>query len=280
MKKPIAIATLIAAGMIATGCTVTAPAPDEAGIVYNAGPVAKTEFQSCVEPGGRDFSDPLDVKYLYPAGQRTLVFSHEGENGKGRDRASFSAPTKDQVNVTIDGQVRFRLNTDCDTLRKFHEAIGLKFQNDGKVDWTGILATYLEQPLNRAITEATQGFGWAEVYSDPAKKAEWEHKVKDLLPKFVEQAAGGKYFTDIDVTLQKPILPADLQKALEAAQTAAQQAKAQEQRNVQVDAELEAIRKLVAVLGQDGYIVYKAIQDGKVTVIPVPQGSPVVVPGK
>lgn len=35
---------------------------------------------------------------------------------------------------------------------------------------------------------------------------------------------------------------------------------------------------LVKVLGSNGYILYKAIQDGKITVLPVPMGNPLSLP--
>ena len=49
---------------------------------------------------------------------------------------------------------------------------------------------------------------------------------------------------------------------------------------MQVQSELQSIKALVAVLGPDGYVAYQAIKDGKISVIPIPQGSSVVVQPK
>ena len=263
-------ATLLAIPAIAA-CTVTNPNPDENGLVYNKGPVSDTTFDKCVEPGGKDFSSMFDASYTYPAGQRYFVFTSEET---GRDRSPYQAPTRDAVTVGVEGQMRFELTSDCELLRQFHEKIGLR--NKGDEGWQTVLRTYLDQPLNRAITEVTQERDWKSLYSDPKAKASWEKAVMDKLPAYIKQAAGGDYFTNISLTLQKPILPGDLTDALQAAQTAQQQKSAQESRNTQIDVELEAIRKLVEVLGADGYVAYKAVQEGKVQVLPIPQGANLV----
>lgn len=274
-KKPFALIAALAATVIATtGCTVVNPNPDENGILYDKGPISDTTFDQCVTPGSRVFAGPFDGGYTYPAGQRYFVFT-QGEDG--RDREPYQAPTKDAVTVGIEGQMRFELTGDCELLRQFHEKIGLR--NKGDDGWRTILRTYLDQPLNRAITEVTQGRDWKSLYADPKAKAEWEKAVMEKLPAYIEQASGGAYFTDISLTLQKPILPDDLTSALQSAQTAQQQEQAQASRNSQIDVELESIRKLVEVLGQDGYVAHEAIKSGKVSILPIPQGVPLAVNG-
>lgn len=269
--RKFAIAALIAAPAL-TACTVANPAPDQNGILYDKGIVSDTEFNRCIAPGEKSFSSAFDQAFEYPAGQRSYVFS--AEEG-GRDRAPYSAPTKDAVTIGVEGQMRFELTSDCELLRQFHEKIGLRYQNED--GWLTILRTYLDQPLNRAVAEVTQGMDWKALYSDPAAKAKWEKDIAEKLPTYINQAAGGAYFVNVGVTLQKPVLPSDLTDALQAAQTAQQQKSAQESRNDQIDVELEAIRKLVEVLGADGYVAYKAVQEGDVQVLPIPQGTGVVV---
>lgn len=274
-KKSLAfVAAASAALVLTTGCTVASPGPDETGILYDKGPLSNTEFNQCVGAGQRVFAGPFDGSYTYPAGQRHFVFSAAED---GRDREPYQAPTKDAVTVGVEGQMRFELTSDCDLLRQFHEKIGLRHKGDE--GWQRVLRTYLDQPLARAVTEVTQEREWKNLYSDPKAKAEWEQAVMKRLPAYIEQAAGGAYFTNVSLTLQKPILPGELTDALQAAQTAKQQETAQQSRNAQIDVELESVRKLVDVLGADAYVAYRAVQDGKVQVLPIPQGSPVAVAG-
>lgn len=276
MKKYIAAGAIALMGL--TGCTVTNPNPDENGVLYDKGPIRDTEFAACVAPGEKKFSSLMDASYTYPAGQRHFVFQGKPEEDiAGRDRSLYEAPTEDAVTVGVEGQLRFELTGDCELLKQFHEKIGLRYQGDD--GWTTILNTYLSQPLNRAITETTQGKEWKDLYSKPEVKAEWEKEVTEKLNVYVEQAAGGNYFTNIALTLQKPVLPDDLTKALQAAQTAQQENIAQESRNDQIDTEMLAIRKLVDILGPEAYVTYKAVQDGKIQVLPIPAGTAVAVGG-
>lgn len=270
MKKFSIIAPIAAGLMLLTGCSIANTAPDQAALHYSAGPFSATSFDNCIDPGQRNIDGPSDQHFYYPAGQRSFVFDDSANESK--DSGSFSAPSKDQVQLTLSGQVTFELNTDCDTLREFHEKIGLKD------DWDAILKTYFAQPLNRALTDATQQFAWGDLYSNiDNAQPKWEAKVKELLPNYIMQATGGEYFINISTTLQRPTVSPELNAAIEQTAQAIQQNKAQQERNVQVQSELESIRALVAVLGPDGYNTYQAIKDGKIQVVTIPQGSAINV---
>ena len=272
MKKALLIAS-IAAMLMLTGCSIANTAPDQAELHYNAGPLSATTFSNCIDPGTRSIDGPSDEHFYYPAGQRSFVF--DDSDNASKDSTAFSAPSKDQVSLTLSGQVTFELNTDCDTLREFHEKIGLKD------DWSAILKTYFAQPLNRALTDATQQFAWGDLYSNvDGAQPKWEAKVKELLPTYIKQATNGEYFINVTPTLQRPTVSPELQSAIEATAQAIQQNKAQAERNVQVQSELESIRALVAVLGPDGYNTYQAIKDGRISIIPVPQGGSINVAGR
>lgn len=270
--KRIVAATLLSVGVIgaSTACTVTNPAPDEASVVYNAGPVSKTEFQECVAPGGRTFSDPFDSSYTYPAGQRTYVFGA----GEGADTGTITVADKDGIDLGVQGQLRFTLNTECETLAQFHERIGLKAGGD----WESILVTYLDQSLRKSITEATQGQTWRELYQDPAAKAAWEKSVKEALPAAIKQATGDEYFINIDLSLQKPVLPGQLSEQLLATQRATEATLAQAEENKRLELKAEGERKLIELYGADNYVTLKAIEDGKIQILPVPQGAIINVP--
>lgn len=271
MKKKLT-ALMIAAGIALTGCTTINTQPDEQAVRYSDPMMGAKKFQECYGPSQYDMNSIMNNGYTYPAGQRVYAFQPEGGDG-----GPFSVATKDGVSLGVEGAVRFTLTTDCEDFKHFHERVGLKMKAYEDEGWREFLKVYLRAPINRALTDATQGREWAEIYSSPEAKAEWERKVAELLPRYVEQTIGGNYLVDYEVTLQKPILPEDLENALRDTQVAVQQTRAQQERNSQVDTELESIEKLVEVLGPDGYNTYQAIKDGKITVLPIPQGSDVVV---
>lgn len=270
MKKKLA-AIVAASALVLTGCMTINTQPDEQAIRYSDPSFGAKQFQECYGPSAYSMKSVFNDGYVYPAGQRVYNFSEGGDGG------TFSVATKDGVTLVVEGAVRFRLTDDCNLFREFHERIGLKisaFEDEG---WREFLKVYLRAPINRALTDATQGMEWQEIYANPEAKKSWERKVQELLPVYVEQTIGGNYVTDYEVTLQKPILPEPLENALRDTQVAVEQQKAQEARNEQVNTELESIQKLVDVLGPDAYNVYQAIKDGKVNVLPIPQGAGVFV---
>ena len=261
-------------------------APDQAGLWYKAGPLTSNKFDHCVNPSTRQlFGGIADDTFTYPAGQRTYEFAKgkvADDDGNGVDAAPITVLTKDNIELSVEGVARFTLNTDCLSLRKFHESVGIKFaaHMDGdrtSAGWRSMLRVYLRNSLQRAMNEATQEVSWKDLYNSTAEKKKWETRVNELLPRFVEQSMGGEYFENYSLTIQKPTLPEPLLNALTATQVAIQENAAQEKRNTTVKTELESIRELVKVLGPDAYNVYKAIQDGKIEVMPIPTGSGVVI---
>ncbi len=284
MRKIILIA--IMAVLALTGCSSMSTNPDEAGLVYNAGPISDTQFDVCVPPGNKEWDGPSDKHIAYPVGQRTFRF----DAGKGADSGLLVVATKDPIELGVSGVVAFELKTPrsdtdkaaCDLFKEFHEKIGNKYQpavDDSKVtaEWVEFLNDYLGVALKRALTDATQAIGWAPLYSDPLEKAKWEKQVLTLLPIYVKQAMGGDYLKINSVTIQKPDLPDDLANSIRAVQVAIQDNKAQTEKNTKITTELSSIQALVKVLGVDGYNTYQAIKDGKISVMPIPQGSGVLV---
>ena len=265
-----------------TGCTSMSTGSDTVGLVYNAGTFSNTQFDVCVPKGTKEWDGPQDKHIEYPAGQRTFRFGTD----KGVDRGVIPVTTQDPIGLDAQGFVTFEMNTSCNPIegyrggimQKFHEEIGNKYSptlNNGLTTdkWREFLNDYLGEALKRALTDGTQGYKWDALYTDPLKKAAWEKSVLDRLPRYVEQAMGGKYLIIKSVTIQKPELPKDLDDAIRGKQVAIKENEAQAERNAKVTTELKSIRDLVKVLGPDGYVTLKAIESGKVTIMPIPQGS-------
>lgn len=285
-KRTGAVAIVAAVGLLSlTACTSISTQPDEAGLTYNAGPISDTAFDTCVGPGNRDWDGPGDQHYTYPFGQRTFAFGGD----EGLDGAAISVVTSDNVTMSVSGVTTFALNTDCKTLQQFHERIGIKFQawmEDGQTTdgWRDMLNIYLKQPLEKAMDAVSKKYGYKALYSDPAVKEKWEDEIVTLASTFIKDQSGADYFCqpgyagagpcgNAVLTLQSPVPPENIRAALTAEQEAVAQNNAQKQKNETVRTELESIRELVKVLGPEAYVLYKAIQDGKVSVVPVPAGS-------
>jgi hypothetical protein len=273
LKKILTGAAALALGaVVLTGCSSVSTAPDQVALHYSGGPFSSTEFKDCVSTSTKAWDGPGDAHFVYPAGQRTYDFKGDGSGGADSPALAVVAggtgeKGKDtQVELRQEGTLTFTFSTtDCESLRSFHEKIGLKYGADkaGLKQLNELLDVYLGGPLQRALSEATQGVDWKTYYSDATVRNEVEKRATELLPGYVQELSGGEFFSNFSVQLQRPTLPAELSDALKATQVAIEQNTAQQQRNVQVQSELESIRELVEVLGPDGYNTYQAINLGR-----------------
>lgn len=271
-KKFSAGIAALAAGVLLVGCSTVQTQPDQQALRYSDPNFGAKKFEEHYPPSAYDMHSLLNESYTYPAGQRVYAFLPEGG-----DTGVLSPTTKDGITLQVAGSVRFALTDEPEMLKEFHERVGLRMVAYEDEGWREVLKVYLRAPIERALNDATQGLSWSTIYSDPEVKADWEKRVGELLPQYVEQAVGGPYFDSFGVTLQKPMLPEELEKALRDTQVAVEQTRAQEERNSQVDSELESIERLVDVLGPDGYNTYQAIKDGKIQILPVPAGTGVAL---
>jgi hypothetical protein len=282
-----------------SACASIETAPDEVAIRYNGGAVmAEAEtFANCVAPGSQEYGSAGDhTEYVYPAGQRTLKFSNDPGSDAPPLKVSAPAPGGGQpITMDVSGLVTFTPNfQDCDALRKFHETIGRKYkaylgsddaapQTDG---WAKMIGVYIKDPTDRAADNAALADNWVQLTSNADAKGRWEKRVADELigvpdangvmqPGLVEKLAGGKFFTINTVLLQRPDLPVDVQNAIAQSEAERQRAVTAEQFKAAAEsfpggapAYQEFQRQLA---------VNKAIESGQVKIIPVPQGSPVIV---
>lgn len=275
------IPVVAAAALLASACTSLSTEPDEAGLVYDAGAFSSTTFQECVKPGTLTYNGPGDEGFKYPAGQRTFDFSTDPD----AESKPLTVISKDQLELTVSGGATFTLNTDCKTLQKFHESIGLKYKADIEQDptganWAKLLRFYLGKNLDQAMDTEARKYEWLALATDPAVKAQWQDAVETQFKANVLAQAGGDYFQNLSLQTNQPQPPASVQKALEDTQRAIQENRAQKEKNEQVKTELQSIKELVDVLGPQGYVLYKALQDGRITIVPVPTGSAINVTAK
>ncbi|MGW0486191.1 SPFH domain-containing protein [Nonomuraea sp. NPDC003214] len=278
---PRKIAVLAVAGLLATACSITNVEPDEAGIVYDAGPMSSTTFQECLKPSTRDVSGPADEGYRYPNGQRTFRFS----GGDTDESKPITSASKDGATMTIYGGLTFTFSAaDCAKLRKFHEEIGRKYQAYEAGGWVEMLKFYVGGPVERAMDEATLKYNWRDLYFDSTKKAAWEKEMATLTSQYIAQIAKGDYFAGMAFILRQPEPPQKLKDAMVAEQAAMAQNNAQKQINEKLKTELESTKALVEVLGKEGAVsklnmdkLAEIAASGKVSIVYVPQGGQVAV---
>jgi hypothetical protein len=131
---------------------------------------------------------------------------------------------------------------------------------------------------------------WAELYNNEAKKSAFQTAAATEFTRLLPAAVGGDYFCgpsytgnnacgDLSFTVQKPTpLDKGIIDGLEAKQRAELAKATQEQKNQQVNVELQSVKQQVAMLGAQGYLLKTAIESGKIQFMVIPQNGNVSIP--
>lgn len=286
------ISALIALLVALSACSIANTTASEVALQYGAGPLDSRTFVQCVPSATREINDVNDDHFYYPQGQRDFTF---GE-GEGSDSAPLTSTTSDAQEVSVSGTVKLTLTNDCSEfkdpsgkvwpggkLQFFHETIASKYSAapvDGGQQmpggWSALLRNYVGAAMDRSTDNETLKFGWMQVYTDTAKKSEWEQSVLKQLPDVLKQLTQGvELFTINAVLLQKPKIQPQLIGGLTEKQAAELRAQA-------VDIDKRAAQDFPGgIPAYQAYLqqqaVNEAIKSGKVQVLPVPQGSSIIV---
>lgn len=281
MIKRILIAIVAILSVFAmSSCSSVSTEPDEVAVHYAGGSFSSKNFKGCVDTSTREYNGPGDNHYVYPAGQRTFSFT----GAEGSERGPIAVTTKDGQEVLVPGFVTFTLKTDCDTLRDFHETIGMKYKayKDGG-GWDDFLNDYVNTPLDSAMNKASlDADGWYALYSNSSVQAKFEEDVKASLPDEVTKALGEDFITINAVQISKPTVGEGLKEGLSAKEEARLQNDAQKERNAIARTKYDSMRDCrQSGLSEQACLTIYLAESGKIPFYPIPQGGAInVQPGQ
>ena len=213
MRMKILLA-LVAVVLFATGCATTSAPADLKGVHYAGGSFSSKKFSDCIDPSTRDFS-PGDRYYYYPVRQ----ISFEASESDSAERGRFTVVSSDNAQLYVPVRLTFQLDTDCETLRKFHEEIGSRYNasiqddvtDDGETTsadypqgWVDLLNDVIGKPLDNTLVRVAQQYTWQEVWNDDAVRLEMQQELQSSIEDAVNAQAGGDFFSDFTVLVQKP----------------------------------------------------------------------------
>lgn len=261
MKIRTLCALLVGLALLVTSCASASTGPDMVDVHYQGGTFSSKKFVDCVDPSTRTGFHPGDKYYGYP----TRQISYDATGGKDSESSSFTVVSADNAEMRVPATVTFRLQTDCKTLRQFHERIGARynaaFDGSGKSSdypdgWITMLNFVIGKPLDQALDRAAQGYKWRELWNDPKVKQSVEKSVSENLATLVKRQADGDFFEDFSVLIQKPDptnpalkdAVAEEQAAVAKADSRAAEARAQE---LQANADAARARAEIAVAKAD-----------------------------
>lgn len=268
------------------------------GLHYKDGPIQQRRFEQIIEPGsGRTFLGIADKVYKYPTDQRTYTIDGDPSSGD-TERADFieapsaSADGETPIPFQFEVSVYFTLNTqDHDLLLDFHESIGLKTEAWTREGWNQMLSEYFRPQIERAFRTETPNYTKEELYADPQVLVDLENAIGDGLKARIANAMGGDYFCgpgesetvtcgDIRLNIKNPRpVSRDVIAAFEEVAEASLRVQAQRQETIRREEEARGIREVADALAEAGpaYNVLRAIEDGRVEIMVIPDGTSVAV---
>jgi hypothetical protein len=259
------------------------------GLHYGGGVIEDKKFKSIIPPGSTNkLIGPGDKLYTYPIDQRSYIIGGAGADTDNADEVTVVS--KDNVRLGIRVQVYFTLNRDPKVIQQFHERIGLKTDAYTQEGWDAMLQSYFRPQIDRALAAVGTDYLWNELYNNEARKTKFQTAAATKFTELLPAAVGGDYFCgpsyngtnacgELSFTIQKPTpLDKGIIDGLEAKQRAELAKQAQEQKNQQINVELQSVKQQVALLGAQGYLLKSAIESGKIQFMVIPQNGNVSIP--
>ncbi len=222
---------------------ITKPEAGEIGVVRNGGPLDNRNIKKTVPNGaGTTWSGLFSTTHYYPVSSQQRFI--KASSDKGSDTSPITVPTKDGVEVTIEGT--FYLNTVFDNspagleaLRAFDTQFSTRtfgesdlHPYDGREGFSDFLTYNVIPSVRNNLRQTIGNINCYELVSSCAlvqnQSAEQqqlalgrESRVEEV-EKAVQEALGGalastlgrKYFANIKFSLSAVILPAKVQEAI------------------------------------------------------------------
>lgn len=295
VTRRIGLALISSTVGLLTACSYVTTGASEVALQYEGGVVESRAFYECFSGSARDAQDWGDLQYYYPTGGRDFTFS----SAKTADTAPLTAVSKDTQQLRVTGTVKFSMTLSCTeftdpdgkrwpggTAQYFHEKFGTKdpskpAYNTGGNEaygegWSNFLEQYMGFAVDRIVDDNALTYTLAQLRTDGSSRTAWEADVRTKLPDMLKKLTGGvQVFKVTEVILQQP----EVRKEIADAEAQRQAAT--------IVAEAAAIDKTAAETFPEGiqaYLEYKrqqsvnkAIESGQVQVIPIPEGSPIIV---
>jgi regulator of protease activity HflC (stomatin/prohibitin superfamily) len=138
-------------------------------VVVNGGPLDDRKVSKVRQPGsGVSTVGLFNHQRCFPSNERQYTLSANPAEADSKIVDVVKVPTKDAVEVYIEGQFRFTLNNDEETLKDFYRRYGSRtfggvHPYDGDSGWESFLAQAFRQPTLTATREAVGQYRCVEL---------------------------------------------------------------------------------------------------------------------
>jgi hypothetical protein len=266
---------------------------------YEDGDFQAQTFKGCILSATRERKGIGDAFYRYPIGDRTWSFTGRS----GSDAEPIKIKTSDSQEMMVIGFMQFTLTNNCETLRTFHERIGLNYgvafadgasTSDG---WKRFLNDYIAVPVNSVMDRGGMQHDVRGLYNNAeitSPLCDVEQKVatrcgrQDAFRQYVQHNVQGEIdkvlgipgFLKVKlVATETPQPDQSLLDSFKKVEQARADAAAQEERNKFAQKKYGEVSECVKVLGPDACFRLE-LQKGPNPPQYIPQGSQIHVDAK
>jgi hypothetical protein len=235
-KITVALVALLA---VLVGCSVGNPDASQISLQYGGGDWDNRAFVECEKT--HDYSDPNDVHYYYPIGQRDYTFRSDPRDpnkpAEGADAPSFTSTSKDPdtgqlIQLRVSGTLKFTLDTSCEKwtdpatkkewpgglIQFFHETIAKDAaptnndeSHDMKPGWRATLIQTVGAGTESAVDSKALAYSWTALYGDDGARQAWTADAFKLIKERTERLTGGApVFIFNGLQLDQPDVPQNL----------------------------------------------------------------------
>lgn len=221
----------------------------QVAVVRNGGPVSNKNIRKVIDPGsGLTWTGAFSSVHKYPAQQRFYTITSAATSGDRIGVDVVNTPSRDGVDLGIEGTLYYQLNLDHKTLRDFDNKFGTRtFTEDGKsyhpydgdkgwgVFLDQVFRPVLDNDLRQAISQiscadlvsscslvqnAATTSGAASPGGNSVNIAAIQDTINKSLATDLTATLGDQFFTGLRFNLVKISLPPNVQDAVNKAQAA------------------------------------------------------------
>lgn len=225
--------------IIAAG-SLKSVAPGEICVVQEGGPLDGRGVSDVRQPSsGVAFIGTFNSQRCFPATERNYVLSADPNQSDREAVDFFETPSRDAVQVRIEGQALFRLSTNEKVVEQFYRRFGVRTFNglhpyDGNDGWTSFLNVQFRPILENALREAIGQYrcvelnntcayvqdpnaaaqGKVETADNVQNLAEVQTKIAETFQADLNDTLGGPFFEGIRFRLVQVRFDPELQASI------------------------------------------------------------------
>lgn len=216
-------------------------APSDVCVVQEGGPFDGRGVKEIRQPSeGLSNIGIYNHQRCFPATERNYIISADPSRGDRATVDQFSTPTRDAVQVRIEGQAIFRLTTDPAALTQFYKRFGVRtfgsvHPYDGDAGWSAFLDVQFRPVLDNALREAIGQYRCVELNNTCAyvqdagaatsgeapsagqtgqNLAEVQAKIAETLQKDLADTLGGRFLEGVQFRLVQVTFDPEIRKAV------------------------------------------------------------------